>query len=526
MMHTTALPDHAILLNQLKSITAEEVIPVAAKQQILVLLPQIELLITKKLLSQLKIFIDNIKLAKDLYKHNSDYPSSLLGLGLIKRKPISETSNEHPNYKTLQIVIRQANGLINSFSSDQQVIAEIAQLVSILNQLIIYYQTFIENMQRASSTEDRLATLNTDQTELRCLGLPHAYLTPSARREIMKFDPTTHQLERPKDEIGGHVVRQYGGLHFKFLGNNTSLDDNTALAGLDADDDPGMAYAIKKLFQLIYPRFTMIPATNLIQIQHQNKCYPIQVSLSIPGKTFQDWLEEGHDITSLSKKSFSAWIIFSILIRPRDAKTNNFLVIDDPNAPGEKIIVGIDNDDAFGLEWLLNSRRSQEHIPGVKNFLFCMEQMQLPIDNSISAEICQLEPAVVICQWLLDLLAQNEHYEQLQQGQILTPAMMEKLNLPFKLMTGTVQKLYQDFKKIQTLLRNAENPFPTHQTLLNTAQPLVGAYYKALLEKYPEKTFLEIFYRKIYKFTETIESVLGKHLLCSNARTKYINSFK
>jgi ankyrin repeat protein len=511
-MHTTALPDNAMLLNLLKSITTEEVTPVAVKQNIINLYPQLAKLIPKKLHLFIASFIPNIKLAKELYDPAPTPVESLLGLGLIKKKPLPETSDGHSSYKLLRTVIKQAQTIKNSFNEEQKNKLEIQELISCLDKLIDHYQIFIAKLQQAPNKETRVAILNTDQAELRCLGLPCSYLTPQARDEIMKLDAKTGTLERPKDEIGAHIVHRHGGLHFKFLANNELKDDDVP-AELDADDDPGMAYAIKKLFQLIYPNFDMIPATALTQIHHKGKHYPIQVSITISGKTFQEWAEEENDLSRLNSKSFSAWIIFSILIKTRDAKTNNFIVIDDPHTPNEKVLVGIDNDDALGPEWLLSSRSSQEHIPGVKNFLFCMEQMQQPIDPSISKEFCQLDPAIIISRWLLDLLEQNEYYEKLVKEQILTPVIMEKLNLPFKLTRGTALRLYQDFKKIQDLLSNTEhNARLTHQALLNAAQPLIGIYYENVLKKHEGIPPLDTFLKNIYKFSEAIEPLLADRL--------------
>merc|ERR1712169_103590 len=99
----------------------------------------------------------------------------------------------------------------------------------------------------------------------------------------------------------------------------------------------------------------------------------------------------------------------------------------------------------------------------IKNVLYFFPQMMDPIDPSFRDTFLQRDPEVILFNWLEGLLKKNREYESLLEQEIFSLKQFsgEKgtlgLQLPIKLVPGTLHRLYRKLCQIQDLFQSTPN---------------------------------------------------------------------
>ncbi|KAL6041061.1 hypothetical protein QOT17_025112 [Balamuthia mandrillaris] len=210
-------------------------------------------------------------------------------------------------------------------------------------------------------------------------------------------------------------------------------------------------------------------------------------------------------LREIDKKNFSIMVVLGLLTNPSDGKPDNFILghpsslssmssSEDlnrhrsesavptrggPSLAGRKLVC-IDNDDSF-IDPILSL--SFGHLPGMLNILYCFPQMEESMDEAFAEQLRQMQPEVIVRDWLKDLMRKNEEYKQMLREKIVTKKELKKLNLPIKIAAGTAINLHRKLKAIKNCLqedKKAGRKPCSLRSLMEAVDPVVGRYYAKL----------------------------------------------
>ena len=297
-------------------------------------------------------------------------------------------------------------------------------------------------------------------------------------RYFMNDDERKTQVNYKTNEHGLHDVIQINRVHYKI--NPTA---------------PGIEYAVHALGELFTgqastPTELLIVEQSTVNEQNETEVQflPVIASQTVSGTLFHDLIEQ--DPTTAQKidsHSFSLRFVLDLLTCPTDEKPSNSIAIPQFNEQGELInhvLVSIDSDEAFAEPICATKGgvASQiKHLLTLKTFIFCLSQMDDPIDIVLRRQLLKLHPVTLVLDWLQLLKQHNETFEK---GNITTQHLKKvfsEVGLPQQLVPKTAVKLYRIFCQIQTLLR--DHPELTHKELLEKCYPLVKIYYDYVLQE-------------------------------------------
>lgn len=230
--------------------------------------------------------------------------------------------------------------------------------------------------------------------------------------------------------------------------------------------------------------------------------YVLQASDHVEGISLETFIEEVDAAKSayneLDSGSFSEQLIFSLLTNPSDGTPGNFMV-----KTGSKpyAIVGIDSDMALGPE-LVYVPQMNKHSLELKNILYGLPLMDLPVNQGVSASFQKVDPILVTLQWLKLVRAQERSYARLLSSGYtkvrkgLVPFLSQEcyeneLHLPLKFDGDLVEMLQTKIVRIQQFLKKNEQA--THRQLFEFISPVVSQFYKAMGERYKNEGILEAF---------------------------------
>ena len=224
-----------------------------------------------------------------------------------------------------------------------------------------------------------------------------------------------------------------------------------------------------------------------IGITENNTPLYLQASQSMDGQQLLKYMEtispQGSRLFDSEKfdlEHYGHQLIFSLLSRPYDAKSDNFILID--SSQGHRFI-GIDNDAILSpLLFKIGPSHDQKYFPGHRNILYAIHELRNAL---IPESLCQSLQALPISQpWkvLENILKTRLRYEYARSFMIIEPKAFETYELSLLLPPEMFTTLLDTWKACQEALKNPK----THQfaDLIHAVDPVSGSIYKALIEKY------------------------------------------
>ncbi len=257
-----------------------------------------------------------------------------------------------------------------------------------------------------------------------------------------------------------------------------------------APELPGLEQAVGTLTQQIMGFGT--PHTDLVSING----VPYLVSQGIEGLNLQEVIEKNPEqIAQLDKTALSQLLLMTMLINPEDGKPDNYIVQPKPNQKGYQI-VSIDNDHAFvpsvAKETFFQSKKNRVQ---VKTILYCLEQMNTPIDPKVRDQFLNHDPAEILSSWLGHLTAVHSIYHSLftdKERKQLFNTHGTYVGVPFR--PEMVTALYRKMVQMQFLLsRHQDNPNYSHLEMLLEIDPPLGSRYQRGFQNSSLKTAFDRF---------------------------------
>ena len=288
---------------------------------------------------------------------------------------------------------------------------------------------------------------------------------------------------------------------------------------------PGIEYAIHALSQRWMGKATPISQFMTLTLTDDNKAplpqhpraYPILVSEAITqadnlaGHHFETALLAETKLTptgSLSVQArldpfhFTQWFFLSLLIHPEDGTPHNFVVIKTSN---EKYrLISIDNDHHFVRPFLSGWRssdrafkdictESKTPIPAdpnaqqllqVKTILYCLDQMQAPLNRQAVEAYLSLDLPALLQAWLEDLVQWDQHHQLLllekDQHHYLQGNCEHFSYIRPVFGSQTITRLYQTSERLRRFLLDQGQSSITHLECLRQVHPLIGRRYLPL----------------------------------------------
>ncbi len=287
-------------------------------------------------------------------------------------------------------------------------------------------------------------------------------LTPDAAKQLFTQSGAIIKVNSSgRRSVGRVTINQYT-LYFK-----------------QAPELPGLEQAVGTLTQQIMGFGT--PHTDLVSING----VPYLVSQSIDGPNLQEVIEKNPlQLTQVDTTALSQLILMTMLINPEDGKPDNYIVQPKPNEKGYQL-VSIDNDHAFvpsvAKEKLFQSKKNRVQ---VKTILYCLDQMNTPIDPKVRDQFLNHDPAEILSSWLGHLSAVHSLYHSLfteKERKQLFDNHGTYVGIPFR--PEMVTALYRKMVQMQFLLSNhQDNPNYSHLEMLLEVDPALGTRYQRGLQ--------------------------------------------
>jgi ubiquitin C-terminal hydrolase len=233
--------------------------------------------------------------------------------------------------------------------------------------------------------------------------------------------------------------------------------------------------------------------TSLMESQNQDfeyKSEPEHVfylaSQEIEGVNLAKVIEKKDVRESIDIENFSTLFITSLLVLPRDARPDNFIIQIERDNAGQALksrLFPIDNELAFAkFELARNNRQNGKLFSDVINVLFLLPQMNQPIHESFYEFFKNTTPESIVSTWLGKLEAKNKKYEEWINGlegidkKSIDIKSEYKDRLITKLPERESIRVYERLKKIHDTIINYINPTPND--IFSVVNPSVAAFYK------------------------------------------------
>ena len=230
--------------------------------------------------------------------------------------------------------------------------------------------------------------------------------------------------------------------------------------------------------------------------------YAYQASHTVQGKDLQSILIHHPEcMDKIRLDNFAAVVVLGILTDPQDGKPDNYMVEfsqDDQGNITQIDILGIDNDIAFSdviISQHKEGEKAGQYMMNIKNALYFFPQMMQSIDAGFRDKLLEKQPEFILFEWLQLLLAKNKEYEALLTEGVFTLAeysgdgrtSKRGLQLPIKVVAGTMARIYRKLKQLHAIL--SEQPNITLWNLLMAIEPEVATHYAKVKAEYPHEKF-------------------------------------
>lgn len=216
--------------------------------------------------------------------------------------------------------------------------------------------------------------------------------------------------------------------------------------------------------------------------------YPVLVSQEIKGLTLKEAIQKHPErLKQLDQKSLAQVLFATMLVNPEDGKPDNYIVeqISD-NSPLYRLI-GVDNDQAFVPAVAKEQKKEwfkALSVVQVKCILYCLDQMDQPIEQETREAFKNLDPRLLLSTWLSELDLVHQRQVELFANTKDNNALLKKLfqehdsyvGVPFK--KGDLHEFYDRFLRLQKALHDPN--VKTYHDLLMRVEPDLGKRYGAL----------------------------------------------
>ena len=358
------------------------------------------------------------------------------------------------------------------------------------NQLVIVYQLYENLLKKTINVNDKKLLLSTPTLLLQAYRSP-AFVVPLATEDqlLSPADKLSYFLNKGKRiegmaGAGTSPVFSIQGVHYK---RNPHA--------------PGIEFMVSSLGKVLTGEGA-IPTELLKIIGADGIPYVYQASHTIQGKDLQSVLIHHPEcIDKIRLDNFTAVVILGMLTDPQDGKPDNYMVEfsqDNQGNINQIDILGIDNDIAFSdtiISQHAEGEKAGQYIMNIKNVIYFFPQMMQPIEASFRNKLLEKQPEFILLEWLQLLLVKNKEYEALLTEGIFTleeyggDAKTSKrgLQLPIKVNTDTMARIYRKLKQLHAILN--EQPNVTLWNLLRLVEPEVATHYAKIKAQYPDENF-------------------------------------
>jgi small GTP-binding protein len=338
----------------------------------------------------------------------------------------------------------------------------------------------IANTTSASTTSSAFSTLLSPAITVEIIlpGTPNQAirlirLDPEVVRQLFIIDvnhPDLGHIKRTPGMNSKHSVRaiNYRGVQLHFKEN---------------PDHPCMDLAIYLLKQRVIGHGAVVNVIARCNVHIPGKAepesYPMLISQTM-GETINV-----NQLDDLYPKDIFELILFDLLARPGDGKPLNWRFV--LNA-GKKSLVCIDNDQHFVEPF-------KKQLLGYKlienSMLFCLPQMQQPLRRKYLMEFTQLDPLLLLLDWLNEMVLYEESYlnlwkEEAERRKIYNQDKINPRTLHFLLAPGMATDLLMTLLKLQNWAQEKQHITPLD--ILEKLNSRVVIYYKSAFAKYPKDT--------------------------------------
>ena len=215
----------------------------------------------------------------------------------------------------------------------------------------------------------------------------------------------------------------------------------------------------------------------LIMKDPQQGLYSALLMQAIEGKTLEKtWLQNDHIFEGLEPHHTQMLMLGSMLLNPEDGRASNFIL-----TKNEKRIIPIHNGHVFVPGFVSKSNKTKELLN--KTILFCLPEMNKPIQESVIHKIINLDIDNLLNLWLDKLLLFNDRSHHLPTDDVrrrdAAKGIFYRLGFPEKF----IENLYAKLLKMQEKL-STNDPQLRPFDLLFELEPEVGkAYHEVFFQE-------------------------------------------
>ena len=359
-----------------------------------------------------------------------------------------------------------------------------------LNQLINAYQSYKSLWKKTTSNLDKEWLLSTPVLLLQAGQAPTFLASSTIEGETLnpaaKLSYFLNKGERIEGMAGAGTAPVFSirGVHYK-----------------RSPHAPGVEFMVSSLGKVLAGEGAT-PTELMKVIGPDGIPYAYQASHTVQGKDLQSVLIHHPEcMDKIRLDNFAAVVVLGILTDPQDGKPDNYMVEfsqDDQGNITQIDILGIDNDIAFSdviISRHKEGEKAGEYMMNIKNTLYFFPQMMRSIDAGFRDKLLEKQPEFILLEWLQLLLAKNKEYEALLTEGIFTlveyagDGVVNKrgLQLPIKVVAGTMARIYRKLKQLHEVLN--EQPNITLWNLLMEIEPEVATHYAKVKAQYPHEKF-------------------------------------
>ncbi len=272
---------------------------------------------------------------------------------------------------------------------------------------------------------------------------------------------------------------------------------------------------------------------------------PVGISLKEIGKNdlqqHKSLLQEVQN--QLDLRSFTLKFLESVIVNYEDDQAGNLTaepIITDSKGTVRYRLVGIDSDHAFQSALTAGGYFQKAEI-NIKNILYCMDAMCVPLDKQAVLEFLALDAHHVAKQVLMTAIDYEDRHIQDEQGQdkglftrkevvdyfqtgIKGQTAEDKCILPPELQTGAIAQFFLRIQALQLMLSKCLQRLPTPLNILQRFEPELALRYGPLLQEKQLNPILRM--QRLLKLKETKLTELKTALSSTQASANWTMTSK
>lgn len=218
----------------------------------------------------------------------------------------------------------------------------------------------------------------------------------------------------------------------------------------------------------------------------QQHAYTVMISPEVPGDTIHDLWKNQIEF-KIESRSYSQNFLRCLFDREHDGKPDNYIGKPVEGNPFVRSLVPVDLEKAYGSPVI----RKDEGLGLVgirlitKSILFCVENFQAPLDQTVVEEFLKIDPEVALRSFIAELASYNKRYLDLFDFKICLDWMRRKepIIIPALPRLELIAELYEIFCLTQDNLR--KNPKILPGDLLQLIHKHLGAFCEDLYKRFP-----------------------------------------